>query len=62
MKKTIHHGDTADTAKVKGIYHGGHGVHGERQRKIWFLSVISVSSVVNLGFRRVAVTAMVESS
>jgi hypothetical protein len=48
----INHGDTAGTAKVKDIYHG---VHGEKQNSSLSFSVYSVISVVNLGFRRVAV-------
>jgi hypothetical protein len=67
MKKTINHGDTADTArsKDKGIDRGGHGAHGEKQttrrnRPLPF-SVLSVSSVVNaFDFRRVRRVAVVQ--
>ena len=60
--KSVNHGDTAHTAKIKSINHGEHGAHGEKQKQEmllpWVFSVLSVFSVVNafeLAFRRVAV-------
>jgi hypothetical protein len=58
MRKIINHGDTADTAKNQ-INHGDHGGHRERQGTVLFLSVVSVSSVVNaFDFRCVAVVKL----
>jgi hypothetical protein len=68
-KKAPHHGDTADTAKGKnkgkGIYHRGHGEHGEKPGQnlslLLLLSVSSVLSVVNaFDFRRARRVAVVQ--
>jgi hypothetical protein len=65
LGEAVHHGDTADTARVKSDNHGGHGEkQTTRQNLLLPFSVCSVSSVVNAfvfasrRVRRVAVVQM----